>query len=59
VNALNAAGPNFSTYGQIVMDDQAVLHTFWSWQVYHTKRGAYPVAHGLAKEGVKHGTNRI
>lgn len=59
VNALNAVGPNCSIYRQIVADVQAILHTFWSWQVCHTKRGENFAAHGLAKEGVKHCMDRI
>jgi DnaJ-class molecular chaperone len=50
VNVLNAADPNCSTYGQILEDVQAVLHTFQSWKVCHTKRGENSMVHWLAKE---------
>jgi hypothetical protein len=53
VNVVNAFGPNWCRYGQLVVDIQMVLSTWRVWQIRHICRVANFVAHGLAKAAIK------
>jgi hypothetical protein len=56
VNALNRTGLNWSMYGNIIADIQAVFQGFHSWKICHTQWRANLAAHTLAKEGVHQAT---
>jgi hypothetical protein len=57
VKAINCTCENWSRYGNIIADIQAVLAGFLSWKTCHTKRKANSVAHILAQVG-SHNTNQ-
>jgi ribonuclease HI len=41
VNAVNANGPKWCRYGQLVVDIQMVLSTRRSWQIRHIRSGNF------------------
>lgn len=52
INVLQANGPNWKNYGQMMEDAKGILGTFMSCQIHHTRRVANSVAHVLAKATV-------
>jgi ribonuclease HI len=57
--ALEEKGENWLRYGQIVEDTKSVLRSFRQWRISHVRREANGAAHGLAKEAIRSGMDKV